>query len=75
MAGWRLYMLGAGIKQKSVLSSKAKHYVIMGTRGIGCSEHSPADIFVALISCDMGQEEEPWVGDTRESLHIVGLNI
>jgi hypothetical protein len=31
-----------------------------------------ADIFVALIACDLKQEGAEWVAKTREGLHVFG---
>ena len=57
---------------KVLLSSKTKHYVIMSLVALDVASIL-ADILIALISCDMGEQEEPWVEVTREALHLVGL--
>ncbi len=57
---------------KVLLSSKTKHYVIMSLVALDVASIL-ADILIALISCDMGEEEEAWVEVTREALHLVGL--
>lgn len=31
-----------------------------------------ADIFVALVACDLKQEGAEWVAETREGLHVFG---
>lgn len=57
---------------RSFLSSRTKHFVILGLVALDVGAIL-ADIFIALVSCDLGQKEEEWVEQSRDALHIVGL--
>ncbi|KAK3935902.1 hypothetical protein QBC46DRAFT_396431 [Diplogelasinospora grovesii] len=57
---------------KQFLASKTKHYIILGLVALDVAGIL-ADIFIALISCDLGESEEPWVESSRDALHVVGL--
>ncbi|ETS74654.1 hypothetical protein PFICI_13138 [Pestalotiopsis fici W106-1] len=56
------------------LSSKFKHWfvltlVVLDVAGI------LADICIALITCELDRENEPWVHPTRESLKVLALTL
>ncbi|KAK1750821.1 hypothetical protein QBC47DRAFT_87364 [Echria macrotheca] len=57
---------------RGVLASNAKHYLVLGlvALDVGCIL---ADIFIALIACDLQLKGEEWVDRTREALHVVAL--
>jgi len=66
---------GYGRKRRQVralLSTNAKHYTVMGLVALDVGAIL-ADLFVALVACDLHLEDEEWVGRTREGLHIVAL--
>ncbi|KAK6070258.1 hypothetical protein SCUP234_00216 [Seiridium cupressi] len=57
---------------QKLLSSKAKHWfvltlVILDVAGI------LTDIFIALITCELDREDEPWVQPTRDALTLFSL--
>ncbi|KAK3394892.1 hypothetical protein B0H63DRAFT_444978 [Podospora didyma] len=57
---------------RDLLSSKVKHYIILGLVALDVTAIL-ADIFIALLSCDLDLEQESWVWKAREALHVVGL--
>lgn len=61
-------------KVQALLSSKQKHYIIMGLVALDVAGIL-ADIFVALIACDKGEQGDEWVEDVRDALKITGLVI
>lgn len=56
---------------RTLLLSKTKHYVVLALVAVDVAS-IVADILVALIACDLNQENEKWVADTREGLHVFG---
>ncbi|KAK4191143.1 hypothetical protein QBC35DRAFT_402461, partial [Podospora australis] len=52
---------------RELMSSKAKHYFILGLVTLDVAAIL-ADIFIALVACDLGLEDEAWVKTTREIL-------
>lgn len=56
------------------LSSHRKHYVIIGLVIVDILGIF-ADIFISLITCDMGTKDQPWVKPTQEALGYLGLAI
>lgn len=76
--GWR-----AAIKSRvqrgrqscqKMLSSHRKHYVIIALVVVDILGIF-ADIFISLITCDMGTKKEPWVEPTQKALGYLGLSI
>lgn len=61
-------------RARRFLSSKQKHYMVMGLVALDVAGIL-ADIFVALISCDKHEQDEDWVDDVRNPLQITGLVI
>jgi voltage-gated hydrogen channel 1 len=57
-------------RARSFLRTKTKHYIVMGLVALDVIVIL-ADIFVALIACDLHLPKEgSWVQHTREGLHI-----
>lgn len=54
---------------RAFLRSKTKHYIVMTLVALDVAAIL-ADIFVALIACDMHLEKEEWVHRVREGLHV-----
>ena len=53
-------------------STKTRHWivlvlVVLDVAGI------LADIFISLITCELGKKDEPWVGSTRQALTTFSL--
>ena len=59
---------------QEMLSSHRKHYVIIGLVVVDILGIF-ADIFISLITCDMGTRDEPWVAPTQKALGYLGLSI
>jgi len=59
-------------KSKAYLSSTRKHYLILGLVSLDVVAIL-TDILVSLVACDLGTEDEPWVGDVQEATKICGL--
>jgi hypothetical protein len=59
-------------KAQAKLSTKEKHYMIMGLVALDVSGIL-ADIFVALIACDKHEQNERWVEDIRDGLKTASL--
>lgn len=59
-------------KAQAQLSTKKKHYMIMGLVALDVSGIL-ADIFVALIACDKHEQNEKWVDDIRSGLKTASL--
>ncbi|KAK3331939.1 hypothetical protein B0T19DRAFT_89436 [Cercophora scortea] len=57
---------------KALLASRAKHYVILAFVTVDVAAIL-ADIFIGLITCDLGLEKEAWVEEAKEALYFVGL--
>lgn len=59
-------------RAREFLGSKTKHYIILGmvVLDVACIL---ADIFVSLIACDLGKEDEEWVERTGDILYVVGV--
>ncbi|KAK3955036.1 hypothetical protein QBC32DRAFT_334469 [Pseudoneurospora amorphoporcata] len=57
---------------RAFLSSKTKHYIVLALVAMDVAS-IVADIFVALIACDLEQEGAEWVAETREGLHAFGM--
>lgn len=57
---------------RRLLVSKKKHYFVMTLVALDVIGLL-ADIFIALIACDMGKSDEPWVGETRDGIQHAGL--
>jgi hypothetical protein len=57
---------------REMLSSKKKHYLAMTLVALDVVAIL-TDVFVALVACDMGQEDEQWVDETRAVLKKVEL--
>ncbi|KAK3682141.1 hypothetical protein B0T22DRAFT_470417 [Podospora appendiculata] len=57
---------------RALLSSRAKHYVILAFVTVDVAAIL-ADIFIGLITCDLGLEKETWVEEAKEALYFVGL--
>ncbi|KAK0616281.1 hypothetical protein B0T14DRAFT_397812, partial [Immersiella caudata] len=57
-------------RTRSFLRTKTKHYIVMGLVAFDVMVIL-ADVFVALIACDMHiPNEGTWVQHTREGLHV-----
>jgi hypothetical protein len=54
---------------RAFLTTRTKHYIVMGLVALDVVVIL-ADVFVALIACDMHLPKEGWVAKTREGLHI-----
>lgn len=59
---------------QNVLGSHKKHYVIIGLVTVDVLGIF-TDIFINLITCDMGVGDEPWVAPTRRALTLMSLVI
>lgn len=59
-------------RARELLSSKAKHYFILGLVSLDVTAIL-ADLFVGLVACDLGKKDEPWVGRAREAVHPFAL--
>ena len=57
---------------RALLASNAKHYVVMCLVALDVTAIL-ADIFIALVACDLKLEGAGWVTRTREGLHIFAL--
>ncbi|KAK5661680.1 hypothetical protein OQA88_9780 [Cercophora sp. LCS_1] len=57
---------------ESFLGSNTKHYIVLSLVVLDVGAIL-ADIFIALVACDLHLEGEEWVLRTREGLHIVTL--
>jgi len=57
---------------RRILESPNKHYAILGLIGLDVAALL-ANIFIELIACDMGEEDEPWVVHMNKALTLTGL--
>jgi hypothetical protein len=57
---------------QTLLISKEKHYLILGLVALDVMGIL-ADIFIALIACDMGEKNKPLVEHARDGLQLAGL--
>ncbi|OLN85574.1 Voltage-gated hydrogen channel 1 [Colletotrichum chlorophyti] len=57
---------------QDILSSRAKHYAVLALVSLDVVTLM-TNIFVELVACDMKQEDEPWVKNTRHGLTLAGL--
>ncbi|AEO64529.1 uncharacterized protein THITE_2110762 [Thermothielavioides terrestris NRRL 8126] len=57
---------------RALLSSRAKHYFVLGLVALDVTAIL-ADLFVALVACDLGKTDEEWVTRAREILHPFAL--
>ncbi|KAL1872461.1 hypothetical protein VTK73DRAFT_1498 [Phialemonium thermophilum] len=58
---------------RCILSSRKKHYATLLFVSIDVASIL-AEILIALITCDMGRRDEPWVEPAEGGLQIVGLS-
>ena len=59
-------------QMRRFLVSKKKHYLVMTLVALDVIGLL-ADILIALIACDIGKKDEPWVGETRDGIQHAGL--
>jgi hypothetical protein len=59
-------------KAQALLSTRTKHYLVLGLVALDVCTIL-ADLLVALVACDLDQEEAPWVDKTREVLYPISL--
>ncbi|KAL6866034.1 hypothetical protein ACO1O0_002134 [Amphichorda felina] len=65
-------MKGLRARGRRLLSSRSKHYLIMGLVALDVAALL-LNVFIQLIACDMGQRKEPWVEEASRGLEIAGL--
>lgn len=53
-------------------ASRAKHWLVLGLVVLDVAGIL-SDIFVGLITCELGREHEPWVAPTRSALSTFSL--
>lgn len=66
------WMKGVRAKGRRILSSRGKHYFIMGLVVLDIAALL-ANVFIQLIACEMHKQNERWVRTVGEGLEILGL--
>ncbi|KHE80788.1 hypothetical protein GE21DRAFT_1217523, partial [Neurospora crassa] len=56
---------------RAILSSKTRHRIVLALVTLGVAS-TVADIFVALVACDLNGESAKRVTETRKWLHVFG---
>jgi len=59
-------------RARDLLSSRFKHYFIVALVSLDVTAIL-AEIFIALVACDLGQKDAAWTEKTKEVLHPVAL--
>jgi hypothetical protein len=62
----------ARARTRHLLLSRKKHFLVLGLVSLDVAVLL-ANIFVDLLSCDMGERDQPWVERTQDALKTAGL--